>query len=147
MLDIAQQPARGGKKMSAETNPLFSNEFGAVYSDRVTFLAKKGWFGGGVQEELPIRHVTSVRLETTRKVLWGAVLALAGLGLMASGSGGAMLFGLAAIVFGVLLLIGWPEVTINTAGNDLRKSTGGIWQKSNADEFVAAVRKALFDKP
>ena len=133
--------------MAASSTPMFENEFGAVYSDRIAFYAKKGWFAGGVLEELPIRHVTSVRLETSRNAIGGVVLALIGLGLFSSGSGGAMLIGAIALAVGILLLIGWPAVTINTAGNDLRRSTGGVWQKTNAEEFVAAVRKALFDKP
>ncbi len=133
--------------MAADSTPMFENEFGAVYADRIAFYAKKSWFGGGVLEELPIRHVTSVRLETSRNVFGGVVLALVGLGLFSSGSGGAVLFGLAVLALALLLLIGWPAVTINTAGNDLRRSTGGVWQKANAEAFVAAVRKALFDKP
>jgi hypothetical protein len=88
-----------------------------------------------------------VRLETTRRIFWGILLILIGLGALASGNGGAFIFGLLLVVFGVLLLIGWPEVTINTSGNDLRKSTGGVWQKQNAEAFVSAVKKSLFDKP
>lgn len=130
-----------------EAAPSFSNEFGSVYADRVGFYASKGWFGGGRLEELPIRHVTSVRLETTRKPVIGIVLILAGLACFAPGSGAAMVFGVLLIAVGILQLIGWPQVTINTAGNDLRTSTGGVWQKSNAEAFVGAVRKALFDKP
>ena len=132
--------------MSSNNSPSFSNEFGSVYPDRIAFYAKKGWFGGGVLEELPIRHVTSVRLETTRKTIIGAILALIGLVLMSNSSGGAILIGLFLLGLGVLLAIGWPAVTINTAGNDLRTSTGGVWQKPNAEAFVAAVKKALFDK-
>ncbi|HXC54954.1 MAG TPA: hypothetical protein VNU97_06640 [Rhizomicrobium sp.] len=131
----------------AASAPMFDNEFGAVYPDRIAFYAKKGWFGGGVLEELPMRHVTSVRLETSRNVFGGLVLTLIGAGFLYSGAAIAMLFGLIALALGILLLIGWPAVTINTAGNDLRTSTGGVWQKGNAESFVSAVRKALFDKP
>jgi hypothetical protein len=133
--------------MAMEAAPSFSNEFGSVYSDRVGFYASKGWFGGGRLEELPIRHVTSVRLETTRKPILGIVLILAGLACFASGNGAAIGVGVFLAIVGVLQLIGWPQVTINTAGNDLRSSTGGVWQKANAEAFVGAVRKALFDKP
>jgi len=133
--------------MAASATPIFENEFGAVYVDRIAFRDKKGWFGGGVVEELPIRHVTSVRLETSRNIFGGVVLVLIGFGLFSSGSGGAMLAGAIALGIGALFLLGWPAVTINTAGNDLRRSTGGVWQKTNAEDFVAAVRKTLFDKP
>ena len=131
----------------ADSSIIYDNEFGAVYSDRIAFRAKKGWFSGGVLEELPTRHITSVRVETTRKLFLGLILVFLGLGLLSVGTAGAVIFGLLFVVFGVLLVIGWPVVTINTAGNDLRKASGGIWQKGNAEEFAVAVRKALFDKP
>ncbi|HSZ73551.1 MAG TPA: DUF6232 family protein [Rhizomicrobium sp.] len=133
--------------MPADSAPSFSNEFGSVYSDRIAFNAKKGWFSGGISEELPIRHITSVRLEMTRKAVLGVILILIGIGLLYQGSGGAIVAGVFLLVVGVLQLIGWPKVTVNTSGNDLRTSTGGIWQKANAEAFVSAVRKALFDKP
>jgi hypothetical protein len=135
--------------MSADSQPIFSNEFGTVYSDRVAFYAKKGWFSGGILEELPVRHITSVRIETTHKVIFGLILCA--IGVLAFGAGGheagAYVVGLIFLAFGVLLLLGWPAVTINTAGGDLRRSSGGFWQKQAAKDFVAAVRKALFDKP
>ena len=127
--------------------PIFTNEFGEVYTDRIAFYDKKGWFGGGVLEELPTRHVTSVRIETNRNVVGGILLCLCGLGGFASGATAGILIGIVLLALGMLLLIGWPAVTINTAGNDRRTSTGGVWQKGNAELFVGAVRKALFDKP
>jgi hypothetical protein len=129
----------------AETG--FSNEFGSVHSDRISFYAKKSWFGGGVLEDLPIRHVTSVRFEMTRNVLWGVVLGVVGLALLSSGSGGGILVGLILLAAGVLMLIGWPAVTINTAGNDLRRATGTFLQKEAAEAFTSAVKQALFAKP
>jgi hypothetical protein len=122
----------------------FSNEFGAVQSDRIALYAKKSWFGG--LEELPIRHVTSVRLETSRSVVGGILLMLVGLGALSLG-GGAIVVGLILAALGVVLLLGWPAVTINTAGNDLRRMTGTIFSKPAAEAYVAAVRKALFAKP
>jgi hypothetical protein len=133
-------------EMPADATPMFSNEFGTVYSDRVAFYAKKGWFGGGVLEELPVRHITSIRIETTRKAVLGVILCLVGLAMFSVGNQ-AIIVGLCLLAIGVLLLLGWPAVTINTAGGDLRRSSGGFWQKGAAEDFVAAVRKALFDKP
>jgi len=124
----------------------FSNEFGAVQSDRIALYAKKSWFGGGSLEELPIRHVTSVRLETSRSVVGGILLMLVGLGALSLG-GGAIVVGPILAALGVVLLLGWPAVTINTAGNDLRRMTGTIFSKPAAEAYVAAVRKALFAKP
>lgn len=128
--------------------PVFSNEFGSVHSDRIAFNAKKSWFSGGISEDLPIRHVTSVRSETTRSPVIGILVALAGLAALSSGGGGGtMVVGIILLAIGVLLLLGWPTVTINTSGNDLRKASGGIWQKAAAEEFVSAVKKSLFAKP
>jgi hypothetical protein len=133
--------------MPAQSTPILSNEFGEVYSDRVAFYGKKGWFGGGVLEELPIRHVTSIRIETSRKLLFGIILLLIGLACFGAGQGGAYVIGIILVALGVLLLLGYPSITLNTAGGDLRHSSGGFWQKQSAEDFVSAVRKALFDKP
>ncbi|HEX3942794.1 MAG TPA: hypothetical protein VHW69_01785 [Rhizomicrobium sp.] len=124
----------------------FSNEFGAVQSDRIALYAKKSWFGGGSLEELPIRHVTSVRLETSRSVFGSILLLIIGLGALYVGGGG-IVVGLILAALGVVLLLGWPAVTINTAGNDLRRMTGTIFSKPAAEAYVTAVRKALFAKP
>lgn len=124
----------------------FSNEFGAVYADRIALYAKKGWFGGGVLEELPIRHVTSVRIETSRSVVGGIILVLVGLALFAAGTAG-FIVGLPLVAIGVVLLLGWPVVTLNTAGNDLCRMSGTFLSKPAAEAYVAAVKKALFAKP
>jgi hypothetical protein len=129
-----------------EVGQPFSNEFGAVQPDRIALYARKSWFGGGSLEELPIRHVTSVRLETSRSVVGGILLVLIGLGALYMGGGG-IVVGLILAALGVVLLLGWPAVTINTAGNDLRRMTGTIFSKPAAEAYVAAVRKALFAKP
>jgi hypothetical protein len=124
----------------------FSNEFGEVYPDRIVVNSKKGWFGGGSREELPIRHVTSVRLETNRSVVGGIVCVLLALVALSSGTGAFMLVGLIIGAFGVVLLIGWPKISVNTAGNDLQIMTGTLLQKDAAGQYVAAVKKALFAK-
>jgi hypothetical protein len=54
-----------------KTDSKFSNGFGSVYNNRVEFIAKKRWWSGGSHEELPLRHVTSVRVETTRSIVGG----------------------------------------------------------------------------
>jgi len=125
----------------------FSNEFGAVYPDRIVVRAKKTWFAGGSQEDLPIRHVTSVRIETSRNTLGGIILLLIGLASFSSGSGGVIVVGIIFAALGIILLIGWPKVSVNTAGNDLQIMTGTILQKDAAEQYVAAVKKALFARP
>ena len=126
--------------MATET---FSNEFGSVYADRVSFNIKKGWFGGGSVEDLPMRHITSVRAEVTRSPVLGAILALIGLACVLQGGGG-LVIGAVLLAVGIALLLGRPSVTINTAGNDLRRSNGSIFQREAGTEFAAALRGALF---
>lgn len=130
----------------AEDRAIVSNEFGTVYADRIGFYAQKGWFGGGSLEELPVRHVTSVRMDIMRSPVWGIVFILAGLGGMAIGDA-AIILGILLIAWGALLLWGSPAVRVNTAGNDARPARGFPWQRGAAEAYVAAVRKALFDKP
>jgi uncharacterized protein DUF6232 len=121
----------------------FTNSFGEVYADRVRFNVKKGWFGGTVEEEFAMRHITSVRCETTRSLLWGIILVIIGVVVLSNG-GGAALIGLIMAGIGVLLLIGSPSVTINTAGGERRTSVGSPLQRSEANEYSSAVRRALF---
>jgi hypothetical protein len=128
-------------------NEAFSNEFGAVYPDRIVVQSKKSWFGGGSREELPIRHVTSVRHETTRALVGGIICLALGLVGLASGSTAGMGIGVLVGAYGVLLLVGWPKVSVNTAGNDLQVMTGTFLQKDAAEQYVAAVKKVLFAKP
>jgi len=125
----------------------FSNEFGEVFPDRIVVYSKKSWFGGGSREDLPIRHVTSVRFETARSVVTGIILVLLGLASFGSGSGGVIFAGLLLIALGVVLLMGWPKVCVNTSGNDLQIMTGTFLQRQAAEQYVAEVKKALFAKP
>ena len=127
-------------------DPLSStaDTFGSVTADRIRFRANKTWFGGGVLEELPIRHVTMVRLETRRNLWLGVLLLLVGLFALFMGEGGIILAVVLLPVAG-LVLWGAPAVAVNTAGGDLRPSIGLPWQMDEAKAFVAAVRKALFE--
>ena len=50
---------------------IVSNRFGQVTHKAIHFNAKKGLFAGISRETLPMRHVTSVRLETSRHWMWG----------------------------------------------------------------------------
>lgn|SRR5690554_3263831 len=115
--------------------------YGTVTDRRVVFHSKKGWFSGGSQEDLPLKHITSVRLETNRRVLLGIVLLLAGL---ISMSADWLFVGLVLIVVAVLLLWGSPRVVLNTAGSDLRPATGFPWTREEARTFVQAVQSQLF---
>jgi hypothetical protein len=84
-----------------------------------------------------------VRLDTTRHILWGILLALIGLPLAFApdshnGVVGSFLFCLA-----VLLLWGSPTVVVNTAGQDKNAARGWPWQRAEATLFVDAVRSQL----
>ena len=99
-----------------EGAPLIANRFGAVTDKAVQFNVKKGLFAGISKETLPMRHITSVRLETSRHWIWGVLLVLIGLPLIQYG------VGVVLPAFGALLIWGWPKVVVHTAGGDLRPS-------------------------
>ena len=122
----------------------FSNSFGSVYENRLDFQAKKTWWAGGSHEEIPLKHVTSIRLETTRHPIVGVFLLLLGLGLVSSGDGAAVAIGLVLGLAGLGLVIGHPSVRINTAGQDVRHIAGRPGSKTEAEEFIGAVRQKLF---
>lgn len=132
--------AEAGKEQS-----FVNNMFGTVTNKRVTYYRKKSWFSGGSQEDVPLRHVTSVRLETSRSVLWGIIWVIVGLGLFAIGSTG-ILLGIISLLIGLLLLYGSPAIAINTAGGDLSVMKGWPWNANAANEFVRAVRGQLFEE-
>ena len=121
------------------------NEFGTVTTKRVVFFRKKGWFSGGSREDIPLQHVTSVRLDTSRSVIGGIFLLLVGLGLLAP-DGGIKLLGVVLILLAVLVLWGSPLVVVNTAGGDLNAAKGFPWKRAPANSFVEALRTQLFNK-
>lgn len=94
-------------------------------------------------EEYAIRHITSIRVENSRKPVLGAILLLVGMAFMANGGAG-ILFGLLIGALGVLFLIGSPSVTLNTAGGEKVVSSGSPFQRGAGEAYAAAVRKALF---
>jgi hypothetical protein len=127
------------ERISVETN------YGTVSNIRVTFYARKWLLGGKSVEDLPMRHITAVRLETVRHWIWGTLLGLIGLALLASKSGG-IVVGIILVALAALLIWGWPKVVVNTAGGDLRPSVGMPWTRGQADEFVTALRRELVNR-
>ncbi len=119
------------------------NPFGTVTSKRVVYFRAKGWFSGGSREDIPLQHVTSVRLDISRSIVGGILLLLIGLGALAAGNG-AVIVGILFIVVAAILLWGSPAVVVNTAGRDLNAAKGFPWQRGEADAFVEALRKQLF---
>ncbi len=129
-----------------KTDSNFSNAFGSVFNNRVEFKAKKRWWSGGSHEELPLRHVTSVRVETSRSIVGGILLLIVGLGLLSTGEVGVMVVGLIFGALALLLLIWHPTVRINTAGQDIRNIPGAPGSNSEAERFVAAIGAKLYDE-
>ena len=123
---------------------IFSNEFGTVTDRRVTYFRRKGWIRGGSREDVPIKHVTSVRVDITRHVIWGSLLLLSALGGLSSGDAGGILVAVLLGGLAVLLLWGSPTVVVNTAGRDLSAAKGLPWQRPAADGFAEALRSQLF---
>jgi hypothetical protein len=132
--------AEPGEQTIAQTG------FGTVTNRRVTYYYKKGWFNPGSQEDMPLRHITSVRLETSRHIVWGIIFALIGLGSLAAVSQSVAYLVVAIVFLGIAVLFFWgsPRVVVNTAGGDLRPAVGWPWTRSTADAFVKALRSQLF---
>ena len=122
----------------------FSNIFGTITDDRLTYFRRKTWLRGGSREDVPLKHVTSVRYDVARSVFLGIILILAGFGAMSSGSGSGIFASLLAFFFGALLLWGSPVVAVNTSGNDLNTMTSWPWNRGLAQEFTDTLRKKLF---
>ena len=123
--------------MNVAEDTLASGVFGTVTDKRVIYQRAKGWFSGGSREDIPLRHITSVRLDTTRNILGGLLLLLIGLPFLAIG------VGFILMALGVILLWGSPTVVVNTAGRDLNASKGWPWHRSDATHFVDAIRDRL----
>ena len=115
-----------------------NNMFGSVSDKRVVYFRKKGWFSGGSREDVPLRHVTSVRIDKARSIIGGIIFVLIGLATIY------FVVGIIPLAIGILLLWGSPTVVVNTAGGDLSAAKGWPWQKEAAEEFVEALRKQLF---
>lgn len=113
--------------------------FGEVREDRVIVYRKKSWFSKGSREDLPLKHVTSVRVETDRSIGKGLLMCFIGLPLLL-----AFGLGIIFIVMGVFMILGSPRVVVNTAGGDKAEMVGFFWQKSEAEAFASSLREKLF---
>lgn len=130
--------------MGAGEETFVDNAFGTVTNRRVIYRAARGWFGGGAREDIPLNHVTSVRLETSRSVLLGILLLLIGLPLLAASTAGGVLSGVLVVACAMLAFWGSPSVAVNTAGQDHKAAKGTPWQRAEANAFVEALRGQLF---
>lgn len=128
---------------AAQERDISNTIFGTITTKRVRFRAKKSLFSGVSEMDMPIRHVTSVRYETTRHPVWGVLFALAGIGCLAIG-GGMIVLGIIWFAIAALFLWGSPKVIVTTGG-DSQHSVSFPWNKAQAEQFVSALRNQLFD--
>lgn len=119
-----------------------SNRFGTVTEKRVVYFRAKGWSRS--REDIPLKHITSVRVDIERYPVAAFVGGLIGLAMLGSGKAGVVIGGIAVIAIAGLLLWGFPSVVVNTAGQDLTGARGFPWQRTEANAFVDALRKQLF---
>lgn len=119
-----------------------SNRFGTVTNLAVYYNVKKNLFVGVKREDLIMRHVVAARLETTRHAIWGALLALVGVTWLLAAQSSSIL-AIIPLAAGVLLLWGWPRVSVTAADGAARPSVSWPWTRSEAEEFVNGVSKEL----
>jgi hypothetical protein len=112
--------------------------FGVVTADYLIYNVQRGWLREGSRQDIPLRHVTSVTLETRRHPIFGILLVLVALACRAADPIG-ILIAIVPLAFAVLLLWGSPSVRVNTADGDLPPVSGLPWTRPEAEWFVAAV--------
>lgn len=112
--------------------------FGMVTSDHLIYNVRRGWLGEGSWQDIPLRRITSVKLETRRHPIFGILLVLVALAFQAVGPLG-MLIAIIPLAFAVPLLWGSPLVRVNTVDGDLPPASGLPWTHPEAEWFVAAV--------
>lgn len=132
--------------MQSSEQTVHNAGFGAITDRRVKYQSKSLMgLGGGANEDIPLRHITSVGLATSRHPVWGILLALAGVAAIALvGDVLGILIGVVLIAFAVLLLWGAPQVILSTAGQDRRFVSGTPWTRGEAEQFVVQLRAQLF---
>jgi hypothetical protein len=127
-----------GEKMIANTL------FGTVTDRRVTYFRNKSWFTGGSQQDLPLRHVTSVRVDVTRSIFGGLFFVVVAFIIFGAADGASKVIALLPLALGILVLWGSPKVVVNTAGGDLNAATSWPWTRDEAESFASALRGQLF---
>jgi hypothetical protein len=154
---LKEQVDQPGGNMSAQVSQtgaptqeqtLVTTIFGTVTNKRVIYNRARGWFSGGSREDIPLAHVTSVRIDIKRHLLWGILLVIIGLpmALAPGGGAGAQVVGAVLVAIAVLVLWGSPTVHVNTAGQDKNRASGFPWQREQATSFVEAIRQQLVQR-
>ncbi|MGH3779933.1 MAG: hypothetical protein ACRDRO_04680 [Pseudonocardiaceae bacterium] len=113
--------------------------FGTVTPDLLIYNVQQGWFTGRSLKEIPLHHVTSVKLEIKRHRFFGVLSLLIALACGALDSIGTLI-AIVPLSLAVLLLWGLPLVRVNTTDEgDLPPATGPPWTRPEAEWFVATV--------
>jgi hypothetical protein len=132
-------------KTSWDEQVIINNLFGIVTDRRITYKTSSG--NGSDREDIPLRHVTAVRIVHQRNVVVAILAAIVALIGFNSGEGFGISVGIFFGVLAVLSIIGHCRVVINTAGADHRSQSARAWHKKEAEEFAAAIRDQLFNRP
>lgn len=111
-----------------------NNLFGLVTDKRVVYHRDRGWLWEGSEEDVPLRHVASVWVETSRNIIGGIMLILIGLATLI------FMIGALPVVFGALLLWGSPTVVVNTTDGNREVMQGWPWHRGLADDFARALQ-------
>jgi hypothetical protein len=120
------------------------DHFGTVTNKRVIYECRKG-FSGRSRVDIPLKHVTSVSLETSRSWPLFFLLALVGAVCVFAPHVDVNVrsIGVTVLLLDVLVYMGAPTVVVNTAGNDLKRQPGQFWHLREASAFVEAIRAQL----
>jgi hypothetical protein len=144
-LNPPQSPPEGLPPV-LETITVKDNRFGTVSNLAVHYNVKKNLFAGAKREDLIMRHVVSARLETSRHAIWGALLALVGVIWLFTGmaaQSGASILAIIPLAAGILLLWGWPMVSVTASDGIARPSVSWPWARPEAEKFVNGVSREL----
>lgn len=102
-----------GSNMQSTEQTVHNAGFGAITDRRVMYQSKcLMGLGGGANEDIPLRHITSVGLATSRHTVWAILFGLAGVLAITQGTAGVIV---GVLLIGIALLLFWgsPQVILS----------------------------------
>ncbi len=135
-------------EQSAEQTLFSCDHFGTVTNKRVIYERRSG-FSGGSRVDIPLKHVTSVSLETSRSWLLFILLLLVAVSCLFAPHQGmyVRLIGAVAVASAALVYIGSPTIKVQTSsGKDGQPMSGQFWHRREASAFVEAIRAQLVEQ-
>lgn len=147
-LPFPTQPPAEGPAPATERQTV-SNRFGTVTNLAVHYNVKKSLFAGTKREDLIMRHIVAARLETSRHVTWGTLLALIGIIWLFAGmaaQSGVSVLSIIPLAAGIFLFWGMQRVSVTAADGVARPSVSWPWTRSEAEAFVNGVSKELLTR-